>query len=244
MSTIQTQISLFHLESQLSASSAIQRTANETAFSPLAVTVLNVDETVDLGDVATPKQVMVKLVSGDPVRIGLDGSTYPFRLVEASECLLLRLDVEGRVNTSTIVVTAEDANTTLHEQFFSLEGQSGTWGVWFDIGGGGAAPTGAYDNQLEITGIAAAALIGPVGLQLSTELAASTAFAADFSVVYDSLTDTITLTDKHTGTRAAIADGSATTGFAFATTQVGVASPVVHLLSTGTSQVVTAVAPN
>jgi hypothetical protein len=244
MSTIQTQIAISHLESQLSIGDATQRTSVESSASFDSISVATSDETVDLGDVVDAKQVFLKLVSGDNLRVGFDGSAYPLRLSEASESMLLRLDVEGLVETSTIVVTAEDANTTLHEQFFTLEGASGTWGVWFDVGGGGSDPTGAYDNSLEITGVVTSGAIGVVGQQLYDELVSDAGFLADFAVAYDSGTYTLTITDRFTGTRTNIADGSATTVFAFATTQEGAAAPVVHLKSLGTSEVVVAVLPN
>lgn len=242
MATLQTQIALIHLDSGLSTQAVTQRTASAESFSALAVTVGTTDEIVALGDVTTPKQVLVKLVSGDPLLVGLDGSTYPFRLEDDDEAMLLRLDVEGVVETQTVTTIADTAGS-LDGDYFTLTGNSGSWGVWYDVDNNGtSAPAHGATNALEITSVVTGDTAILVADATATDMEASTAFSADFTVGHTTGTTLITLTDKHTGTRTNIAAG--TSGFTVATTQAGAASPVVHLKSTGTSQVVTAAAPH
>jgi hypothetical protein len=242
MSTLQTQITLVHINSGIAANSAVQRTSISPQFSPLVVTVGTTDETVNLGDIVTAKQVMLKLISGDPVRVGLDGSAYPFKLVDEGEGMLLRLDVEGLVETQTITTIADTAGS-LDGDYFTLQGNSGTWAVWYDVDNNGtSAPAHGMTNALEITSVAtgnSAILVADV---TAADMAASAAFSADFAISHTVGTTLITLTDKHTGTRTNIAAG--TSGFTVATTQQGAASPVIHLKSLGTSEVLTAVAPH
>jgi len=121
MSTIQTQINLIHLDSGLSAGSAVQRTAVEASFSSDSLEVVNVEEAVDLGDVTIPKQIFFKFLSGDPLMIGLDygtdGVTYPFLLEDAGESLLLRLNaaspatvyMKSTIASSQVVVAVAPA---------------------------------------------------------------------------------------------------------------------------------------
>ena len=242
MSSIRITSSLTNRTLGLALSSGVTRTSNEEGYSVDSISVTS-EVQVALGDFTTLRDILILNQSGDDLKVGFATGVYPIRL-NPLEAQPIRFDVEGLVETQTIVVTAEDANTTLHEQFFSLEGNSGTWGVWFDIGGAGSDPTAAaYTSVLEITDIAAAATAATVGAAIYAQMIASTAFAADFTVAYAAATDTITITDKHTGTRTNIADGSATTGFSFANTQEGAASPTVYIESVGTSQVIIAVAP-
>lgn len=247
MSTINTTINIQNQSTGIMFPINQSRVTDQEGFSVSQITVGAVEEQVT-SEYLSPRQVTLRLLSGSDVKVGVhlgaSGGVYPLRLSGANEAMVLRLDVEGLRETQTIVVTSENANTTLHEKSFSLEGSSGTWCVWFDIDGTGEIPDGTTDAALEITGIAASATIAAVGAAIYAQMLASTAFMADFTVAYASATNTLTLTDRHTGTRANIADGTNTTGFTFNTTQAGAASPGVFLLSTGTSQVVVGVVPN
>jgi len=131
---IQTQAILVHLDSGLNASSAYQYTAFEDAFTSSAITVTTVDETLSLGDVVTPRTIELKLISGDPVRVGLDGSTYPFRLREAGESALIPLDVDGLREISSITAGA-DTSYSLSGDYFDLTDRTGTVRVWFNMTG-------------------------------------------------------------------------------------------------------------
>lgn len=242
MSTLQTQINLIHLQAGLSVPSVTQRTAISSQFASNAIEVGATDEIIPLGDITTPKQVMVKLISGDRLRIGLDGTTYPFELVDADEATLFRLAVEGIVEISTVTTIADTAGS-LDGDYFTLAGNSGTWGVWYDVDNNGtSAPAHGMTNALEITSVATGNSAILVADATAVDMAASAAFLADFSITHTVGTTLITLTDKHTGTRTNIAAG--TSGFTVASPQQGAASPVIHLKSLGTSEVVTAVAPH
>ena len=140
MSTIQTSLSIVHLESGLNVGSGVQRTSNEEAFTSNAIEVLGVDEVVTLGDVVTPKVVVVKFLSGDPLLIGtvfdsIGSGIYPFRLVDEGESMTLRLETEGIVETSTIICQA-DSGGSLSGKYFDMEDVTGLVRVWFDSGAG------------------------------------------------------------------------------------------------------------
>jgi hypothetical protein len=133
MSTIQTQIGIVHLESGLNSSSAFQRTANESAFTSLAITVNNTDELLDYGDVITPQQVFLKLVSGSDLKIGFSDSDYPMRLSGVGDVTNLRLNVEGNQEQSQVVAIA-DSNSDLSGKYFDLYDRNGPVRVWFQMG--------------------------------------------------------------------------------------------------------------
>jgi hypothetical protein len=222
--------------------SSFRRNSQHPGSSIVEITVGSTEESVT-SDAPTPRNVFLRLMSGDDLQVGVATGEYPFRLSGGNDTMLLRLDVEGLRETSSVVVTAENANTTLHEQFFTLEGLSGSWGVWFDVAGGGSDPTSTA-SSLEVATIGAGDSIANVGTKLTAALQTDAAFMADFFVSYDSDTNTIVITDRHTGERAGIADGTATTGFTFATLQAGEDSPTIYLKSAGTSQVLVGVIPD
>lgn len=223
---------MIHLQAGLSVPSVTQRTSIGSQFSPLAVTVGTTDEIVDLGDIITPKQVMVKLISGDPVKIGLDGTTYPFELVDADESALFRLAVESIVEKSTAQTIADVAGS-LNDKFFTLADRNGEVKVVITTDG----VTGITSSgRVKVVTIAS----GATNAAVATAIVA--AFATDAELTVSTVTNLVTFTDKHTGTRTNIAAGDS--GFTVASPQQGAASPVIHLKSLGTSEVVTAVAPH
>lgn len=132
MATIQSQSVLVHIDSGVSSSSASQYAAGEETFTNNVISVSTTDETLSLGDIVTPKKVLLKLVSGDDLLIGLDGSTYPFRLSGAGDSTLLRLDVEGRVEISTITCGADTASS-LSGGYFDLTDRTGTVRTWMNM---------------------------------------------------------------------------------------------------------------
>lgn len=129
---IQTQLGIVHLNSGLNSSSAFQRTANESAFTSSSITVATADETLNLGDIITPQQVFLKLVSGDDLKIGFADGVYPMRLSGNGDVTNLRLDVEGLKETSTITTIA-DSNSSLSGKYFDLTDINGTARIWFDM---------------------------------------------------------------------------------------------------------------
>lgn len=199
---------------------------------------LSFSEIISLG------QISVKVESDtanpgaqDDVLISLDGgSTYPLRITEG-DLQRLRLNSEGKLETST-VQTVADTSASLDGTYFTLEGNSGTWAPWIDVDNSGTAePAHGADSSVEITSIATDGTAAENAAAIYADLIANSAFMADFDVAYDAATDLITITDKHTGTRTDIADGAggAATGFTLATTQQGAADTSIYIKSVGTS---------
>lgn len=237
MSNIQSQFNVVHADSGLNLASAVVRSSSESAFTPIAITVTTADEVVDLGDVVTAKQVFIKMISGDPLLIGFDGATYPMRLVDAKEWMAVRLNVEGIVETSTVTTIAESGGNLANKYFVLTDVNGATWAVGFGTFTSGK--TYEVEIATTITGFTAP----QVAAALYAALIANTAFSALFTATYVAASSVVTITDKHTGTRTDIVD-TGSTGFTLAVTQAGAASPVVHLKSLGTTNAVTAVAPN
>ena len=91
MSPIQTQVTLVHLPSGIPVSSASQREATESGFIAQSVALTTTPEEVGLGDITEPRQVFIKLSSGDPVLVGFSDSVFPLQISVAEECILLSL---------------------------------------------------------------------------------------------------------------------------------------------------------
>ena len=132
MSTIQTSSFIGNQESGLSVSGSSSRTALEDGFSADSINVVGVDEVISVGDFTTIRGIALNHLSGDDLLIGLDGSTYDFRL-STDESMSFRLDVEGRVETATIVAQA-DTNTSLSSKYLVLNDKDGSVWVWFSTG--------------------------------------------------------------------------------------------------------------
>lgn len=246
MSTIQTQLVLVHLDSGLTAASSLQRTSSESAFTSGAVTVTTTDETVTLGDIVTPQQVILKLISGDDLQVGFEDTNYPMRLSGDGDCCLLRLDKGPYAEVSSISTVA-DVAWSLGGKWLSLEGNSGTWGVWLDPESDGFSdPTTGMDNSVRVHSFSHDGTAESVALGIYIDLSASTAFMADFNITHNAPSTVVQITDKFSAVRTPIGNTANDTGFAVTTIRTGDptgASPIVHMKSVGTSQVVVAVAP-
>lgn len=93
MSTLNTSILMGHTESQNSVSAAASETlAGEDAVF-LNVPLTTADYEIDPTEIANPRAVCVRLISGDDVILGLDGTNYPFR-IEGTGGMLFRLNNE------------------------------------------------------------------------------------------------------------------------------------------------------
>jgi hypothetical protein len=231
MSTVQTQINLVHLEAGLAVPSLTQRVTYGAQFSSNAIEVATSDETIPLGDIVTPKQVMVKLISGDPLRIGLDGSTYPFRLTATDEATILTLDAAGLVEISSATVIADSAGS-LNDKYFMMYDRNGEVKVVITNDG---------ITSITSSGRVVKAVIANGDAANVVASAIISAFTNDSEIVAQIVTAGIVkFSDKHTGTRANIAAGDS--GFTVSTDQQGAASPIIHLKSSGVSQAVVAVA--
>jgi len=190
------------------------------------------DVTIDLGSVTTPGEVFIQNVSGDALLVGLDGSTYPFRLVANAPTMI---PVTPGTNVQTIEPVAGSA--AVQSSYFTLEGASGTWAVWMNISGGGSGPEVAH-TELPVA-ITAAMSKAQVADAINAAMLASAPFLADFSVAF--ATPKITVTDLVSATRTPISDGATATGFTLATTRPGMTVPIFHLRSEGSSLVTTLV---
>ena len=93
MSTINTTVLMKHEDSQISVSAATSETlaGDDAVF--LNIPLDTADYEIDPTEIANPRAVCVRLISGDDVILGLDGITYPFRITGTSGHLF-RLNYE------------------------------------------------------------------------------------------------------------------------------------------------------
>ena len=131
MSTIRSSTSLSHQASGLQASGTQSRVSNEAGFSTSVIGVGTDDEEIALGDIITPQQIAISLLSGSPVQVGLDGSTYPFLLGAAGASALFPLAVTREISA---IVADADAAASLSSKYFVLTDRAGTVWVWLDTG--------------------------------------------------------------------------------------------------------------
>lgn len=244
MSNIITNIVVQHQDTGMNFQYSGTRAATGSGFSSAVIEVGTSEETIGYGDVANPRQVALRLLSGSDVQVGTATGVYPLRLSGAGDHMILRLDVEGLREKQTVTTVADVADD-LDGTYLTLEGKSGTWAIWIDVDNSGTTePAHGMDASVEVTGIVTNDTAATVAAAIYAALTASTAFMADFDVAYNAVADDdlITITDKNVGTRTNLAD-TGSTGFSVSTTQAGAASPTVYLKSTGTSQVVVAVIP-
>lgn len=143
MSILFNNIQLLHQDTGASFVVSAQRTATAPGFSVQSIEVGSTDETVDTSEFLSPRHVMLRLMSGDDVQVGLDGSTYPFRLSGANDFSIFRLDVEGIRETSTITAGADTAGS-LAGDYLDLTDRNGTVRVWFADDGVAATGTITY----------------------------------------------------------------------------------------------------
>lgn len=238
MSNIITNINIQHQDTGMSFSVSGTRAATGSGFSAAVIEVGTSEETIGYGDVANPRQVALRLLSGDDVQVGVATGVYPMRLSGAGDHMILRLDVEGRKETATIQTVA-DVSDSLDGTYFVVEDSNGeSWAI------GVSTLSHAEDNEIA-TATLTDATAAEVAAALYAAMTASAAFTALFDVAYDAATDDdlITITDKLVGVRTDAAD-TGTTGFTINTTQQGAASPLIYLKSAGSSKVVVAVIPD
>lgn len=241
MSTIQIQSNIIHLDSGMSLGAAVQQTTLGSAFVANVVDVTTTDEIIPLGDLDSHKYAHLKLISGDPVQLGLDGSTYPFMLAALGESMMFRMNVEGVSGDREVqtVTTVADVSDSLDGTYFVVEDVRGvTWAIGF----GTLSHGEDYEISVAINTDDTAAAVAAA---LYAALVADDDFSNYITPSYDAGVDDdfITLTDNFAGNRTNIAD-TGSTGFTLATTNAGSGGAnLVHMKSTGESQVAVAVAP-
>ena len=226
--------------SSLTLNNSTARIAFQQTFSTVAneepsileVTTLTTSSTtVDFGTVDNPKYVAFSHTGTDnSILVGFDGVSYDMEIAPG-DIALVRIRDEGKLETQT-AQTVADSSGSLNTDYFTLEGNSGTWAVWFDVDDSGSSePAHGQTNSVEITSIVTDDTAASVALAIYTDLIASTEFTADFDVAYDATVDDdlITITDKFLGNRTNIAAG--TSGFTVATTQAGATGRSVYAKS-------------
>jgi len=134
MSTIGTSIQVSNQDTGLAFSLPfVSRTTSSPGFSVGEITVTTADDPVTT-EYLTPRNVMIRLLSGDDVKVGFSDSVYPMRLSGVDDSALLRLDVEGLREISTFTC-GDDTDGSLNQKHILLGLPDGDiLGVWFDLG--------------------------------------------------------------------------------------------------------------
>jgi len=229
--SIRTSIQISNSTTKLTGQGVISRTpASDTGL--MENFTVTGDVTLDPGPVTTIGELFIQCVSGAALLVSFDGTTYPIRLV-ANAGTLIPLSPGTEVQT----IEPVDGASAVQSSYFTLEGASGTWAVWFNISGGGSGPEVAH-TELPVA-ITAAMSKADVAAAINAAMAGSAPFKADFGIAF--ATPVITVTDLAAATRTPIADGAVATGFTLATARPGMTVPTVHLKSEGSSLVTTLV---
>jgi hypothetical protein len=235
MSPIRTQISIIHQDSNLSATASLRRDAAESSFSSDAVTITSTPEQVLFSPAITPREVFLTLLSGDQLQVGFASGVYPIRLSEPGDATLLPLDVAGR-REITLLTAGADVAAALNGKYFDLSDRLGPVRVWISVDGTGTPPSPPSGGRLVEVGVVEDSDANTVAA------AVVSAFGSDAEISCLAVASALTFTDKHTGTRGASSAGNIGWG-APTQGQAGAASGPVWLQSTGSSQIVVAVAP-
>lgn len=235
--TISSSINFVHQATASSFGVSSIRTTVEDGFSVESVEVPASPTLISFSDFNNARHVMLRLMSGSDLKVGLASGTYPFRLSGANDVMILRLDIEGLVETQTVQTVADVADSLDTTYFVVTDANAETWAIGF------GTLTHAEDNEVSVT-ITTGDTAAAVAAALYAALVADASFSALFDVSYDAATDDdlVTITDKTVGTRTNIAD-TGTTGFTLATTQAGAAQPTVYMESEATSQVLVGLIP-
>lgn len=199
------------------------------------LTVLEVTSTAALlsfGNVNTPRYITIAhRGTAESVLVSFDNVSYDQEVLpEDNLTIRLRNSDKQEVQTAqTVADVAGSLNTT----YFTLEGITGTWAVWFDVDDSGSTePAHGATNSVKIIGVVTGDTAAAVAATLAAELEADSAFSLDFTSTYDATVDDdlVTIRDNNTGNRTNIAAG--TSGFTVATTQAGAAIRSVYLKTT------------
>lgn len=131
MSTINTNVNIRHQDTGMTYTASSQRSSTYSGFSLSEITVVATDEEVQV-ETLVPREVHVRLLSGDALKVGLASGTYPFRLSGANDSMSLRLDVEG-IREITTIVCGADSGSSLGGKYFDLQDRNGTVRVVLDM---------------------------------------------------------------------------------------------------------------
>ena len=236
MSTLNTSILLGHTESQISVSSAASETVggNDALF--LNISVGTTDYEIDPAEITGQRAVAIRLLSGDDVIAGLDGTNYPFRITDTGGAFFRFNEDDGTVEITTITAEADTAGS-LNGDYFDLTDANGTVRVWLDVNSAGTAPAVPAGGRLLEVDLATGATAEAVAVAIVAALTTDGMFTATNAV------EVLTITDKYPGVRANASAGT-TTWAAPVKSQTGVAVPTtIHIKSKGVSQVMIGVVP-
>jgi len=239
MSTIQTSSKVVHFESGLSVSGSSTRTTAEDVFTSNVIEVLDVDKPVDLGDVITPRTIMVRNLGGDDLLVGMADGDYPFRLAN-EESMVFGLDVEGRQEVSEITcVAAEDLAEDMEVagKYFTIYDRALPVRVWFKVYEGNFQPVISGANRFIEVVLDENLTAAAVAIALAAAIDADPEFNATVAG------NKVVVRSVHTGVRSVITKNTAT-ALTVARLQEGSASPEVHMESVGRTVVVVGVVPN
>lgn len=221
---IVTSLTVRNTTADLAFSQSESFTGNEESSSVAVVTLTTSSTTVSAGTTANPKYFSFSNQSGDnKILIGFDGTNYD-QEVAGGDMVLVRLRNSDKVEIQT-AQTVADVSESLDGTYFIVNGETGSWAIWIDVGDSGtAAPAASTTSYAEITSVAADDTAAAVAAAIANDLQNNADFSIDFTVEYDATVDDdlITITDNFIGTRTDITAN--TSGFTVAKTQDGVAT--------------------
>jgi hypothetical protein len=134
MSTISTSIQIQNQETLIPFFVNTTRSTDKPGFSADEIALTTTEYAVPT-NYPSPRNVMLRLVSGDDVQVGtVTTGPYPLRLSGVDDHILLRLNVEGLREITTVVCEA-DVNGSVNGKYFEIReyGDTKVW-VWYDAG--------------------------------------------------------------------------------------------------------------
>ena len=133
MSTIGTSIQVVNQDTGLAFSIPFSsRNTNTPGFAVSEISVTTTEESVAT-EYPTPRNVLLRLLSGDDVKVGTVSTVYPFRLSGANDAIVLRLDVEGLREISTVVCGADTASSLSGDYFDLTDRSTYAVRVWYNM---------------------------------------------------------------------------------------------------------------
>ena len=132
MSNIITRLNLSHADTGMSFNIALSRDADTEGFDLAQVAVTTTESSV-ASAYSSARNVILRLLSGDDVKVGLATTVYPLRLSGANDSMLPRLDVEG-LREITTVTCAADVAGSLDGDYVELRelADAKVW-AWFNM---------------------------------------------------------------------------------------------------------------
>jgi len=112
------------------------RTTATSGFSASEIPVTTLEKVVT-SEYPSPHNVMLRLLSGDDVKVGVhlgaSGGVYPLRLSGEDDSMVLRLDVEGLREISTVVCGADTASSLSGDYFDLTDRSTYAVRVWYNM---------------------------------------------------------------------------------------------------------------